>query len=93
MHSDEGEKRQEAVQLGEELIADGQATADDYLLAAASHETARDDDSATTIMEAGLALWPTNHDLRGYAKQLALRTGSVKLRGAVERAAGGEQTK
>jgi predicted MPP superfamily phosphohydrolase len=91
MHSDEGEKRQEAVQLGEELIADGQATADDYLLAAASHETARDDYSATTIMEAGLALWPTNQDLRAYARQLALRTGSVKLRGAVERAAGEEQ--
>jgi hypothetical protein len=90
MHSDEGEKRQEAVRLGEELITDQGVSADDYLLAAAAHESAQDDTTAAVVTEAALVLWPSHQGLRSYARQLALRTGSSTLRAAAERAANEE---
>ena len=89
MHSDEGQKRSEAVALAGQLIEVPDATVDDYLLAAGASEIAGLPTHATELVTKALERWPSDGSLLSYGRDLATRTGDTSLRSALEAARGG----
>jgi predicted MPP superfamily phosphohydrolase len=92
MHSDETEQRTQAAQLAGELATGPEASAANYLLAAAALETMGDDARAIDLTKEALTRWPDEEDVREYARRLTLRTGDIELRAAAENAAKGRMT-
>ena len=86
MHSDEGQKRNEAATLAESLIETAGATADNYLLAAGASEAAELPVRSAEIVTKALARWPDHGALLSYGRALATRTGDAALRSALEAA-------
>jgi hypothetical protein len=89
MHSDEGQKRSEAVALAGHLIEAPDATADDYLLAAGACEIAGLPARSAELVTEALEHWPSDGALLSYGRDLATRTGDASLRSALEAARGG----
>jgi predicted MPP superfamily phosphohydrolase len=88
MHSDEAEKRKEAMRLATESATSADASAADYLLAAACCEVAGEDAAAVNLANRALTKYSDEPDVRTYAQGLALRTGDAALRAEVDRATG-----
>jgi hypothetical protein len=89
MHSDEGQKRSEAVALAEQQIETPEATVDDYLLAAGASETAGLPVRSAELVTKALEQWPDHGALLSYGRDLATRSGDATLRSALEAARGG----
>jgi hypothetical protein len=89
MHSDEGQKRSEAVALAEQLTETPEATVDDYMLAAGAAEGAGLPARSVEIVTNALPQWPDHGPLLSYGRDLATRTGDASLRSALEAARGG----
>jgi predicted phosphodiesterase len=88
MHSDEAPKRAQAVDLAEQLVADTEATVEDYLLAAAASEVHGAPDRSVALVGEAIDRWPSNARLVSYARDLMTRTGDVALRAVIDIATG-----
>jgi predicted MPP superfamily phosphohydrolase len=86
IRSDEGPKRLEAVELGEELVIDPEATIEDYLLACAASESQGTVARSVQLLREALRQWPRSDDLTSYGRGLATRTGDASLRSALDAA-------
>jgi hypothetical protein len=89
MHSDEGQKRAEAVALAEQLVERVRPTVDDYMLAAAASEIAGFPDRSAELVVQAVARWPKHRPLLRYGRDLVTRTGDASLRMALDAAMGG----
>ncbi|MGO9583579.1 MAG: metallophosphoesterase [Acidimicrobiales bacterium] len=89
MHSDEGQDREEAVQLAEQLVALPDATVDDYLIACGASEVAGAIERSTHLAIEALSRWPQSEPLTTYGRGLVTRTADTALRSALGAACGG----
>jgi predicted MPP superfamily phosphohydrolase len=88
MHSDEQPKREEAALLSEHLVATGEPTTQDYLLAAGAYEAAGIPPRSIELITEALGVWPADPYLLDYARGLATRTGDPALRSLADPPAG-----
>jgi predicted MPP superfamily phosphohydrolase len=84
MHSDEPEKREQAVVLAEQLTAESAATVEDFLLAAAASEVNEAPQRSITLATEALGRWPESARLTSYARGLSTRTGDHTLRALID---------
>ena len=87
MHSDDGPKRAQATAISGQLLQDGAAAEDDYMLAAAAFEVDGEPARSVALVGEAISLWPHSARLLAYARDLVTRTGDVSLRVAIEQAA------
>jgi hypothetical protein len=84
MHSDEGPKRAEAVALADQLVAEPDATVDDYLLAAGASDVQGDTGRSVELVTRALEMWPNSAQLVTYARGLVTRSGDTSLRSVLD---------
>lgn len=84
MHSDEAEKREQAVALAEQLAAESAATVEDFLLAAAASEVHGVPQRSIALAIEALGRWPKSSRLISYARGLTTRTGDKTLRALID---------
>ncbi len=89
MHSDEGQKRNEAATIAEHLIDAPDSAVDIYLLAAGAFEAAGQPARSVEIVTRALERWPDHGALLSYGRSLATRAGDSALRSALEASARG----
>ena len=80
MHSDESQKRQEALTIALELVSTGSPSAHEIILAAAAAEVLNDDARAVELIQDALRSGVSGLELVDYARDLSLRTGNRDLR-------------
>jgi len=84
MHSDELTDRAEAVELGEQLVTDPDATVDDYLIMCGASEVAGFTERSTQLVIEALTRWPASESLIAYARGLVTRTADSNLRSVLD---------
>ena len=84
MHSDESQKREEALMIASELVSTGNPSAQEFILAAAAAEVLNDEVRAIELIQDALRGEVTSVELVDYARGLSLRTGNRDLRQLAE---------
>ena len=80
LQSEETEKKNEGVSIARQVVAEPDAGLDDYLLAAAAAEVAREGAWSLELARVIVEWWGDDPDIRKYLGSLALRLGSSDLR-------------